>query len=948
MTLNKNKPMLRMRFCLGAIVLLFSCNLCAQTVLKGKIISSTDNEPLIGATIVNQAKAGEGAQTDFDGSFEFKISTGLPVNLIVSYLGFQTKTITVGVSNKIIEVRLEEDAVKIADIEITGQRISDKQKESPLTIETMDLLAIKSTPSENFYDGLGSMKGVDLTAASLGFKVINMRGFNSTSPVRSLQLIDGVDNQAPGLNFSLGNFLGRPELDVIKVDLVQGASSAFYGPNAFNGVISIETKNPFYHKGLAVSMKVGERDLFETAFRYADVLNNSKGEPLMGYKFNFSFLSAYDWVADNNDATDGSEAKKGNPGGWDRVNTYGDEEYSLNKATSGADLLGNRAGLGIWHRTGYRELDLVDYTTRNIKGNINLHFRTNPSKLAFSPEFIVSSSFGSGTTVYQGDNRFRLKNILFFQNKLEYSLKDKYFIRAYATNEDAGQSYDPYFTALILQRRAKSDQGWSTDYSQAWAGSNHIDEMRALGYPTGKFNPTTGQFEFDEATALAWIQNNQALLTQWHQEAAQVANTKVNVGQGFIPFFEPGTDRFKQEFNQITSTNSNKKDLGTRFFDRSSLYHLQGEYKFEPTWTDYILVGGNYRLYTPNSRGTIFYDTAGTKITNSEFGVYSGIQKKFDKGKWITTATLRMDKNENFDYIFTPAASIVYSPSANNYFRISLSSALRNPTLTDQFLFLNVGRAILAGNQGGVDSLITVESFVNYLNTQSQSGIRFFNIAALKPERVQTLEAGYRTTLFQNIYLDAGYYFSRYTDFLGYNIGIKSDIEFGPVFSVPQNTQAYRYAANSVNNVNTQGANIGLSYYFSKYYSVTGNYSWNQLVKTNEDDPIIPAFNTPEHKYNLGMTARDIPWLKTTNKIGFGANWKWVEGFVFEGSPQFTGFIPSYGLFDAQINFNWSKMNTIFKLGGSNLLENLHYETYGGPLIGRLLYFSVTYDFKKS
>ncbi|MEQ1666549.1 MAG: hypothetical protein ABL927_14385, partial [Bdellovibrionales bacterium] len=78
--------------------------------------------------------------------------------------------------------------------------------------------------------------GVDMTTASLGFTVINMRGFNSTSPVRSLQIIDGVDNQAPGLNFSLGNFLGCSELDANKVDLVVGASSAFYGPNAFNEV----------------------------------------------------------------------------------------------------------------------------------------------------------------------------------------------------------------------------------------------------------------------------------------------------------------------------------------------------------------------------------------------------------------------------------------------------------------------------------------------------------------------------------------------------------------------------------------------------------------------------------------------------------------------------------------------------------------------------------------
>jgi iron complex outermembrane receptor protein len=65
----------------------------------------------------------------------------------------------------------------------------------------------------------------------------------------------------------LGNFLGASELDIQKVDLVVGASSAFYGPNAFNGVIAMETKNPFFNKGLAASVKVGERSLVETALQ---------------------------------------------------------------------------------------------------------------------------------------------------------------------------------------------------------------------------------------------------------------------------------------------------------------------------------------------------------------------------------------------------------------------------------------------------------------------------------------------------------------------------------------------------------------------------------------------------------------------------------------------------------------------------------------------------------
>ena len=62
---------------------------------------------------------------------------------------------------------------------------------------------------------------------------------------------------------------------------------------------------------------------------------------------------------------------------------------------------------------------------------------------------------------------------------------------------------------------------------------------------------------------------------------------------------------------------------------------------------------------------------------------------------------------------------------------------------------------------------------------------------------------------------------------------------------------------------------------------------------------------------------------------------------MFEGSPQFTGEIEDYGILDAQINKKFPDIKTTFKVGCTNILENLHYEVYGGPLIGRLAYFQI-------
>ena len=944
--------MQRCFFKAGLFMLLsFPILLSGQNTLRGEVFDDLTGEPLIGANVIIQGTT-SGTVTDFDGHYKLVTDLLLPLTIVISYTGYEATTIGITPENMFNRTRLSETSVMIETIQVTGSRISEKQKESPLTVESLDLQAIKATPSANFYDGLGALKDVDMTTASLGFKVINTRGFNSTSPVRSLEIIDGVDNQAPGLNFSLGNFLGSSELDVLKVDIVVGASGAYYGPNAFNGVISMETKSPFFHKGLAGMVRAGQRNLLEGSFRYADALKNKDGKEFFAYKLNFFAFRADDWQAENyNQVLDGRvTVPDDNPGRYDAVNIYGDEYYPLADVTNSDAHLISDPGIGTFYRTGYKETELVDYDTRNIKANAALHFRTSPEQGVESPELILSSSFGSGTTVYQGDNRFSLKDILFFQNRIEFRKRDKYFIRAYATNENAGSSYDPYFTALRLQEQTKSPTDWATDYRRFWKGvANYPKEMRELGYPVPVYDPVTNTVNFDVAGAEQWLVDYNDSLTIWHSMAEAYANTKnIHIEEGISDFLKPGTEEFNTAFNDITSRYNNDEG-GTRFYDKSALYHVHGEYTFTPNFISEIRVGANYRLYAPESAGTIFNDST-EAIRNSEFGFYAGLQEKFFDNKLIASATLRVDKNQNMNWIQTPAASLVYKAAENTFLRFSFSSALRNPTLSDQYLNLDVGPATLAGHIGAVDSLITIESFINGLDYLNWDTLEYFNIDAIRPEKVTTFEIGARTSLFNSLFVDLGYYRNSYQHFLGYQLGVTTELDLNsppPVF--PENTIVYRYSANSKTKVNTQGFSIGLNYYLSSVITLNGNYSYNELTKVDEDDPIIPAYNTPKHKYNLGISGRNINFfdVDVLKKVGFSINYKWVEGFQYEGSPQFTGFVPTYDLLDAQISVDVERLNTTIKIGASNILNNEHYETYGGPDIGRLAYISLLYDFKK-
>lgn len=903
-----------------------------QYKLRGTVSDGNTGETLIGASVVMKGTT-TGATTDINGRFEILTNELPPYTLVISFIGYTQQEIQVKSLDQELKFKLSTDQVLLKEAEVIGSRISDKQKQAPLTVESMDLIAIKEAPSGDFYEGLGTLKGVDMTSASMGFKVINTRGFNSTSPVRSLQLIDGVDNQSPGLNFSLGNFLGASELDVLKVDLIVGASSAYYGPNAFNGVISMTTKDPFLYRGLSAMVKTGERNLFETGVRYAHVFKGKEGRERVAVKFNLYYFSALDWIADNMDPTEDSGTDELNPGGYDAVNRYGDEVLFQGGRTNW--------GLGRFHRDGYREIDLVDYETNNLKSSLAVHY-----KLSDSLQLIAASSFGTGTTVYQGDNRYRLQDILFFQNRLELNAGDRGFLRAYFTNEDAGNSYDAVFTAFRLQDQAKDDNQWFRDYTNRWISQGYPNQvLNSPGFPQPVFDPgPPPTFVFDYPAIDQWYLDNSELLNGLHANVrsfANSSNTSVGTANIYGDRVVPGTPDFEAAFKDIT--NRLFSEGGTRFYDRSSLFHTQGErrFKLEP-YT--VTLGGSFRYYLPDSRGNIFSDTAGTKITNSEFGLYSGVERRLLKERLKLTATLRVDKNINFPFVFSPAASAVYSFNTENILRFSFSSAIRNPTLQDQYLYYNVGRAILLGNLNGVNDLVTIPSLMESFRT-SADALEYFNVAPVVPEKVKTLEIGFRNTVWKNLFLDGSYYYSFYQDFLGFQLG--ADVNVNVINQVDLGTiQVYRVAANSSKQVTTQGFSLGASYFFRKFFALSGNYSWNRL-NTKEDDPIIPAFNTPEHKFNISFSAREISkvvWGIPVQNWGFNFNYRWVQSFLFEGSPQFTGTIPTYALLDGQVSKKVPAIDCTFKAGASNLLNEKVYMVYGGPLVGRLAFISVLYE----
>lgn len=938
-----------MRILLLSFFTVFSNFSAWSQILGGRVV---DKETRQGIPSVSLTWRGGAASTDSSGKFRIDLKGSK--TLQISALDYQELTYTIN-SAAVTEVSIELESVAkgLGQVTISHSRQKEKLRESPVTVESLNAKAIKETPASDFYEGLGHLRGVDVTAASLGFRIVNTRGFNSTSPVRSLQLIDGVDNQAPGLNFSLGNFLGANELDVANTEIVVGASSAYYGPNAFNGVINMTTKDPWKHQGLTAQVKVGERELGQIMLRYAKAYKNKKGREVFAFKAGLSYMRAYDWVADNYDPTLDSKAGRSNPGGYDAVNRYGDEVFgtAANDQVS-IQTKGTLPGLGAYYRDGYNEKDLVDYNTRNLKTNLVLAYKINNRN-----EIQYGFNFGTGTTVYQGDNRYSLNDILFFQNRLEW-LGKKGHLRFYATHENAGKTYDAVLTAFLMQDASKPGGYWFSDYQNYWM--NYIKgKVTSLPgyYDLGTYAPIPGRYNPNwERDYDNFMLKNSDKLLQWHADARAQANQATNY-QGlnypdpYANRFVPGTKRFDSLANAITNRYSFNREggpVGSRFFDKSALYHLTGERRFTvQKWK--FTTGFSARMYAPNSNGTIFLDTGNARITNTEAGAYAGFERRLWSNRWKINATARVDKNQNFPFLFSPAASIIYSKDKRNTWRGSFSSAIRNPTLQDQYLYYNVGRAILLGNKDGVKNVCEVNNLLDYLNTLNRDTLKPFNIDPIRPESVKTGEIGYKGILLNGkLMVDAGYYLSYYTNFIGYRVVV--DVAFDTFSPFPK-AQAYRVASNSRDVVSTQGLSAGANYFFAKCFMVGGNWSWNVLDRRGSTDALIPAFNTPRHKFNVMFGASDMKKEFTllgkdvsVRNIGFNINFKFVEGYRFEGSPQFTGDVPSYWMLDAQFNKVIPKWKSTLKIGASNLTNNMVFQVYGGPRIGRMAYISLTYE----
>lgn len=916
-----------------------------------------------------------GTVTDRNGTFTLAAPAARPLRIAISFVGFQTQEIDVTESTPSIDVTLQEAAILADEVVISASRVEESVTRAPVTVERLGVRQFQASPAASPFDALQNVKGVDLLTQSLGFKSVNLRGFGANNNNRFVQLTDGMDNRSPGLGFGFGNVAGISDLDIESIELVPGAASALYGPDALQGLMLTTSKNPFLHQGLSAQVKVGANNFGKATFGpklYSDLaLRYAKQLGRFAFKVNFQRLAGTDFIADdyadrshrdrvgffNVDAPNQTISIGYVPNNdpatnfqYDGVNVYGDDfnnggAFDFTAAnTDNPALVGKRVT-----RTGYTELQLLanDGRVFSNRANVSLHYR-----LTEKIEANIGWYYGNGNLIRTAGFREYFPDYRRHQFRAEVR-GDEFFVRAYNTLQTA-EGYNLGNLAQRLLRIAKPMNVWAADFARAYneqspgpGGRTPLEAARAAA-DLGKFDPGPGSSNLE-----------------FYRFRDLLINTPNNV-----PVQPPGSS--SQIDPRLVGIN------GVRLLDNSRMLHAEGMYNFKrflPSRFE-VITGASFRRFNMETRGTIFPRRRdGSEFAFNEYGWYAQGSVNLNLTDRISlkpTAAVRYDKNQFFKGGFTPRASAVLSLGAHNL-RGSWQSAFRNPS-PNQILSDGSGTGEVGGSRVAQEAAnlfanpaYTPASVTAYRASGNAADLVPFvpNPEAFTTEKIRTWEIGYKTLLANRLFVDAFLYRSRYTDFIAAQNYFQPRTGNIEDLKNASTINTYQINFNNTNEIFVNGWGLGLEYVLPKGYTLGGNYAHQvgritrrdnfgaiqtdafgrEIVNRKMSDLDVAFrgrnfFISPEDRFNVSVANP-----KLTKNLGFNVTYRWTgEMWVEQGTTAGDVWLPSWNSLDAQVSLRVPSIKTIVKFGGSNLLNQYYAQGYGLARIGALYYLSLTFD----
>ncbi|MGC4021169.1 MAG: carboxypeptidase-like regulatory domain-containing protein [Cyclobacteriaceae bacterium] len=902
--------------------------------ITGKVLDGDTKEPLPGVNVYVKGKS-EGNYTLPSGTFAVRVKS-FPVTLTFSFIGFERVEMTFNEPKDIL-LELKSAPTFIDEVVVGASRSEQRKLESPVTIERLSSKDISNSPQVNYYDMIQGLKGVDVTVSSIGFTSVTTRGFNTSGNTNFLQMVDGMDNQAPGLNFPLGNVIGLTQLDVDNIEILSGASSALYGSRGLNGTMIMKGKDPFQYQGLSVLYTQGVNHVNNTAnndpvptspytdftLRYAKKLSDK-----FAFKVNFQLTKANDWVAHDMSNKNGTGTALTDPN-YNGVNMYGSAtsvditpflQYALSQDPTDLGPVINpllAPGKPIMvARTGYPEYGYLNNNVQLIKSNAEVRY-----KVSENTEAIISGTVGTGNIVYTNDTRYQIRDYVIEQYRAELRSKN-WFFRTYTTRENSGKTLIAGPTAQLI--------------NEAWKPS---------------YDPNTGD---------GWYPQYTSALVQSLATGSNVTNAHL-AARAYADQGRPelGSTQFVQLKNQISQTPITQG--GTLFLDRSKLYNTAFQYNFSNVvkWAE-IIAGVNWRLYRLDSKGTLFPDDNGP-IDVNEYSGYVQVVKKLADDRLSLSGSLRFDKNTLFiDPKTTSRFTSVYRLNDQGYLRFSYQNAYSFPSNVQSLQhtlngsnpssFAAGGSAYLLNGTFHFDQYApyTLESVQKYQQSNNQADLQRFIYNDIKPQSANAFELGYATVINKNLMLDVLGYYTIWTNFIGYKDVANTYVVTNPSassadpsgFLDPSKYTKYNIAYNGGQSVNTFGYAASLSYNMQRNFVTKVNFYSDHMKNGNEKQ--ISYFNTPSYHLNFefgnsGLGKKKLFSFNTTLRFKPSYHYEVMGGLG-------QGTVPSSAVIDAQVGYRFQKIKSILRIGATNITNQYYSTGMANPMIGGMYYATIGYN----
>ena len=377
------------------IVLMFTMQAVFGTLsaksISGKVTSSTDGEPLIGATVQVQGDK-NGVVTDFDGNYVIQAEKGQ--TLVFSYVGYLTKTVKIGDANT-IDVVLDEDRQSLDEVVVVGYGVQKKKLVTGATVQVKGENVAKLNTTNPLQALQGQTPGMTIVSESgqpgEGLKV-NIRGLGTTGSSGPLYIIDGVRGDISTLNPS----------DIESIDVLKdAASAAIYGSQSANGVVLVTTKSG--KEGRAVVSFDGYFG-WQWAPRKTKMLNAKQYMTIMDEQNINSGGAPYDWYGLKEDGTPKYASifdANGNVYDTDWVDQMfkdGAQTYSANLGITGGNQKGNfNLTMSYLNQEGIvGGKDVSGYSRYNFRINSEYQVIDNFLKVGEQVSFIYYKKNGIG------------------------------------------------------------------------------------------------------------------------------------------------------------------------------------------------------------------------------------------------------------------------------------------------------------------------------------------------------------------------------------------------------------------------------------------------------------------------------------------------------------------------------------------------------------------------